>query len=1143
MMKRLIKSVLVATAAMAFSQVAEGGMTYHWKGTELVRNWPISQYEKVNCAFWTNANNWVEGVVPGQYYDPSGALVGDADATVEFGAMPDGGQGRVIIQGLYTVSNVVFTSGCPYYYIGGTLDRSLEMFRPYSHGGRIIVEAGATTPRFRAVACSSDTGNNINNMPSWSTARPYPTFVNNGNEALVIDNFGTLGQAGATWGAGGYAIGFGGNAEIAITAMGQRYHVLKLMLHQMTGGKLTFNCAVSTSTTDYWIQSVAAKADNATGELCLNGQAYAGQIGTPLFDVGGANSMLKVTGTGTLTVPYGNKSNGTPISESLSVAAGSVLRIECPLAGQVANAGLQAVSGAGTVEIVGGSALTGSLDLLSSANGFTLKTDEIGTGGPTDALGTSSLRMANGARLLYTGNGETCTRPITLHNKRYGVSADPDTAASPQAIVEQVGTGALVVESPITVTGGAGTLTLGNKTAQMATWKGVLADTPEGGTLGVAKTGDGTWTLSGVNTYSGLTTIRSGTLELANAAALGNTSGIVVDTARATLKIADGVAIPAVAFAQSGAGALDVQLGVDASIKVKNAADGHAPLWLTLNGERAAIAADGTLVTGPTTVWKTAASGDWSTADNWNNGVPTVSTEAQIDLPGDYTVSVTVPASVAVVNQQAGTLAVSASMTVSDGVVVGTGAIFNMADGSLTLDSGAAQMGEFKLDGGTANFSGGVLNINRFYGFTGGGMLNINGTATAEASADNPDARFAADAGKTLAVSITGSKSYVRAQSGAFALGGKKGGVTKMTITRDGNYAVSSANVGKTFSIGDGNGYAELTCNHQYGYIGTGNGGMSVGYAHNLGEASCPTGVLVIAGHSVISQGVGFWWDDVFGGLAVGNGLYVSEEYDSHAVGRVEFTTHPKSTLSVSGAMCIGLGRASGEIVQNGGSFTYNGQSRKDASSRWGYHPLVLGYAGGDGIYVISNGTAKVSNGAICIGGCQKKDLDREQLQESYVKAGGRNSVGRLCARGGTFVQVDARGVILGADGEGCLEIGPAGSFSTPSLVVSNQCAGVLAFELGTDGAAGLLSVTNLTIAAGAKIVIDARHVSHPRMWTKLADLGAAAVGAFDSADVTILASGKAAERLAGATVLTARDEIPGLWLKRQDVGMTVIVR
>jgi len=70
------------------------------------------------------------------------------------------------------------------------------------------------------------------------------------------------------------------------------------------------------------------------------------------------------------------------------------------------------------------------------------------------------------------------------------------------------------------VSGGTQILTLGGSNAGRSEISGVIGDGT--GTVALSKTGAGTWTLSGANTYSGGTTITTGTLKAGNAAAVGS---------------------------------------------------------------------------------------------------------------------------------------------------------------------------------------------------------------------------------------------------------------------------------------------------------------------------------------------------------------------------------------------------------------------------------------------------------------------------------------------------------------------------------------------------------------------------------------------------------------------------------------------
>jgi autotransporter-associated beta strand protein len=89
-----------------------------------------------------------------------------------------------------------------------------------------------------------------------------------------------------------------------------------------------------------------------------------------------------------------------------------------------------------------------------------------------------------------------------------------------------LGTGAVAMNASRTVTVNAGNLTVGGSIS--------------GSGFGLTKNGSGTLVLSGSNSYTGNTTINSGTLTAAAAGAVGNSSQIIVKNGGSFLVTADG---------------------------------------------------------------------------------------------------------------------------------------------------------------------------------------------------------------------------------------------------------------------------------------------------------------------------------------------------------------------------------------------------------------------------------------------------------------------------------------------------------------------------------------------------------------------------------------------------------------------------
>lgn len=156
-----------------------------------------------------------------------------------------------------------------------------------------------------------------------------------------------------------------------------------------------------------------------------------------------------------------------------------------------------------------------SVASLNSVNGGTPPLAHSSLGCPvtvadgTIDLGTNSSPAP--AILLYTGTGETTDRVLNFAGQ-----AATNT-------VEQAGSGHLKLTSPLTITGSGYNKTLVLKGATVGTGEiaGAISDPAVDKTTSVTKSGTGTWTLSGANTYTGATKVQAGTLICTSASSLG----------------------------------------------------------------------------------------------------------------------------------------------------------------------------------------------------------------------------------------------------------------------------------------------------------------------------------------------------------------------------------------------------------------------------------------------------------------------------------------------------------------------------------------------------------------------------------------------------------------------------------------------
>jgi len=225
-----------------------------------------------------------------------------------------------------------------------------------------------------------------------------------------------------------------------------------------------------------------------------------------------------------------------------------------------------------------------------------------------------------------------------------------------------------------------GTLTLGNATS--TTFSGVLGDSGGYGTL--VKQGTGTLTLSGANTYAGVTTINAGAIVAASNTALGAaTSGNTIASG-AALQLQGGISLTEGSFTVTGT-------GVGGTGAIRNLS-GNNTLTAALDlGGHTTIAAD---------------AGSLTVSGQVNLGTANILTVAGA---GDTTLNGAINNTGAITKTGAGTLTFS-----------GTGA--NSFGGALNLNDGTVVLNK---TAGTNAVSGSAINVGDGTGAAGSAILRL----------------------------------------------------------------------------------------------------------------------------------------------------------------------------------------------------------------------------------------------------------------------------------------------------------------------------------------------------------------------------------------------------------------------------------
>ena len=255
--------------------------------------------------------------------------------------------------------------------------------------------------------------------------------------------------------------------------------------------------------------------------------------------VGGAISgtgTLTQTGNGTLTLTGTNTYGGTTTISAGMVQVGNGGTTGTLGSGDVTNDGTLAITRSDSVVV--SNLISGTGNLRQGGTGtVTLTADNTYSGETTISAGT--LRVGDGGTTGALGSGTVSNNATLAFNRSDDIVVDNQISGS--GSLTHAGAGTLILTATNTYSGMTtitnGTLQVGEGGTSGSLGSGMVSNNAAlvfnrsddvvvsnlvSGTGSLAKTGGGTLTLAADNTYSGITTITNGTLQVGNGGSSGS---------------------------------------------------------------------------------------------------------------------------------------------------------------------------------------------------------------------------------------------------------------------------------------------------------------------------------------------------------------------------------------------------------------------------------------------------------------------------------------------------------------------------------------------------------------------------------------------------------------------------------------------
>ncbi|MBB5030452.1 autotransporter-associated beta strand repeat-containing protein [Prosthecobacter vanneervenii] len=846
----------------------------------------------------------------------------------------------------------------------------------------------------------------------------------------------------------------------------------------------TSNNALGYNGTEKWVvagtvNSTGGAAHNVPfGGITLNGGTITSTSGNSTY-----GSFIQSIFGGVITA---NGTGNTISAVDFGIQAGATLTLATPLGGDsltassvfknYTGAGALSKTGLGTVKLTGVSTYTG----VTTISAGTLSVGTIGNGGVAGNLGQASNAAANlvfdGGTLQYTGSTATSDRAFTINaGKTATIDTSNDltlvgaTGAATTGALTKTGSGALILTGVSTYTGtttiSAGTLQVGaggttgalasgssitnngtlvfnrsNTVTQGSDFNSVIS-----GTGKLTQAGSGTLVLNGSNTYSGLTTVSTGVLNIRSAGALGTTAAGTSVTSGAALQIQGNITTASEALTLNGTGVSN-----DGALRNISGNNNYAGL-ITL-GSSTRINSDANnlelsnvgTITGAGLDLTVGGAGNVIISSNIGTGSGALVKDGTGTLTllrgSSYTGATTVSAGILNLQANAGLGTTAGGTSVSNGATLQLQGGITVGAEALTLNGGAAsgQSGALvnvsgsntyggaitvaasssisAASGSTLTLTGGVVKNGTVATFTGGGTINVSTTAISGASANSD----------VIVDGVTVNLNVANTYNGP-------------TFIR--NSGTLNANVAN--ALPTANGRTAVT------FDGTGTSVLALGASQSVASLTSAGGATVTLGSNTLTVGSASG-STTFAGSIGGTGGLVKDGASTQILGSNNSYTGA-TTISAGNLTLQGTYASSGFAISSGATLEFNSASSLDYGTTTfsGAGKLLktgtgeLRWGGNAATFALTSGALIDIQGGLMVGGNFANEVWTNNKSDLNI------------ASGAFFAGVEANVRVNALTGGGTLSTGYSGSGYTSLTVGVDNGGGTFSGSI-TDGVASL---------------------------------------------------------------------------------------